>query len=141
MKELIFVMVITSGLGLTSCGSLSKSRMANLHSIQTGQSRHQVISVIGKPKEQIVQGNIELWHYELFSDDSSRTYPYTAKFENNVLMSFDSDYSRDAEDRKLRGQRNSSNQTLFEFVRNGKNGAPPLQGTGVKEKKVVQDLE
>jgi outer membrane protein assembly factor BamE (lipoprotein component of BamABCDE complex) len=115
---------------LNSCASLTKARLANISQIHPGQSTEEVKSILGSPKQRIANGKLEIWYYEVYSDDSSRVYSYSAKFENEVLKKFEADDSRMAEDRKLREQRANSNQAIIPLV--GPNGSPPLLGTDSK---------
>lgn len=143
----ILVLICVAGL-LSSCSSLTKSRIANVEKVQPGQTRLQVTEYVGKPDKKVVSGNFETWYYDIYADDNSRVYPYTAKFENGVLRAFFHDVASGAEDRDLREKRATSKQGISEDrefhqpVRgsapstdprgtpvSAPNGAPPLRGT------------
>jgi hypothetical protein len=111
-----------------SCANFSKARLANISQIREGQTPEEVHGVLGKPRQEFKQGSVNLWWYDIYSDDSSKQYPYTAKFENGKLKSFATDYNRSLEDLRLCERRRASNQTLFPlFWGHFANGAPAMR--------------
>jgi hypothetical protein len=95
---------------------------------------NQVTGILGEPVSRSVKGDQAIWYYNVYSDDNTDRYPYTAVFKNGVLTSFVFDTDRNKNDANLFEKRMKSDQTLPPtlFFRTGPNGSPPLQGTGVK---------
>ncbi len=118
-------LLILTGLAINSCAIFSKARVTNLPLVHFGQTPEQLVSTLGSPKKQLTQGKSDIWFYDIYSEDSSRVYPYTARFENGILTSFNADYGRGAEDRMLCEQRKKSNQEIWPIA--GTNGAPELK--------------
>lgn len=119
-----FVPFLILVLGLSGCGSLSKTRHSNLVLVRVGQTQQELVTVLGKPGKEIKNGNNETWLYDVYSDDNSRTYPYNAKFEKGILVSFDADSRRGVEDGELRQKRRESIQ---EITNNRSNNSPPIK--------------
>jgi hypothetical protein len=109
---------------LASCASVSKARLSHLQYIRPGQTADEVKDRIGAPESKSATGTYELWHYDLLSDDSSKTYPYRVLFENGRVKSIDAVQAK-ATDRELCLKRKNSNQTVFPVV--GANGAPEMK--------------
>jgi outer membrane protein assembly factor BamE (lipoprotein component of BamABCDE complex) len=109
-----------------SCAMFTKARQSNAGKIEVGQSQAQVTALLGDPDKQMKEGEVDVWYYDIYSNDSSRLFPYTARFAKGVLKSFEKDEARGAEDEALRAQRKRAAPSLID-VTSG-NGAPPIQG-------------
>lgn len=109
----------------SACANLSKAKLSKIHAVREGQSPDELTEVLGSPAHRSSISNKVVWYYDIYAEDSSKTYPYTAEFQNNKLTKFIADQSRNAKDRLLCVQRKKSDQTVFEFA--GKNGAPEIR--------------
>lgn len=109
---------------VASCASISKARLSNLQYIRPGQTVDEVRDRMGLPESKSTTGTYELWHYDLLSDDSSKTYPYRVLFDNGRVKSVDAVQAR-ATEKELCLKRKNSNQTVFPFA--GANGAPEMK--------------
>ncbi len=97
------------------CANFSKARLSNLSAIKVGQAPAETTAALGQPSEKIKKGEAETWYYEIYSDDSSRTYPYKAVFQSGKLKSFEADYSRSAKNRELCRERKRSDQRFVQI--------------------------
>jgi outer membrane protein assembly factor BamE (lipoprotein component of BamABCDE complex) len=97
MTKLIIVS-LTTVFVFTACSTFSKAREQNLEMVHVGQSKAQLIDTLGKPDAVEMQGSMEMWHYEIYSADNRRIYPYTASFENEHLAKWSFDTARNQDD-------------------------------------------
>lgn len=114
-----------TGVVFVGCASFSKARVGNLPLVHPEQTPAEFTEAMGSPAEKIKKGDAETWYYELYSDDSSRTYPYKADFQAGKLKSFEADYSRSAKARELCRLRKKGDQSFVQL--HGYNGAPEVK--------------
>jgi outer membrane protein assembly factor BamE (lipoprotein component of BamABCDE complex) len=79
---------------LSSCALFSKSRQENISKVQIGQTKIEIVEILGEPEKQSTAGGEEKWYYDIITSDQRRTDPYTAIFENGVLKRWYFDTAR-----------------------------------------------
>ncbi len=127
----------------TACGTFSKSTLKQARLVKPGQSQQDVLETLGRPNAvQKTAPDQETWLYDIYSDDSSKTYPYSATIRKGTLVSFEPDTGRGREYEELCQKRNAANKDGL-LTRN--NGAPDLNGStcsrinfGIKNVKEVE---
>jgi outer membrane protein assembly factor BamE (lipoprotein component of BamABCDE complex) len=93
---------------LASCALFSKAKQENVSKIQIGQTKNEVLEILGEPESQSVSGREEKWHYEIITSDERRTDPYTAIFEDGTLKQWYFDTARNTPEPAARGNKRSS---------------------------------
>jgi outer membrane protein assembly factor BamE (lipoprotein component of BamABCDE complex) len=78
----------------SACSIFSKAREENLNQVQLGQTKAELIALIGEPSDKSEPGTTERWYYEVTSRDEKRSDPYTAVFENDKLKNWYFDAAR-----------------------------------------------
>jgi hypothetical protein len=56
--------------------------------VRPGQTPEEVVASLGEPKTKFIDGDAEIWLYNLVDDDSRHYYPYRARFKKHVLEAF-----------------------------------------------------
>ena len=122
----------TNALGLSAsfllvagCVHATKATDSNRALVRIGQSPSQLEALLGAPKTTQRRDDRLIWRYELFSDDSSRLYPYVAVFINGRLERFEFDTNNSIEDTNLREKRRKADQFIF-FPGAGPDGSAPI---------------
>ena len=84
---------------ISACASLVKAREKSLREISIGQSKAEVIQILGEPDKKATRAGEERWSYKIVSEDQLRYLPYTAVFEGETLTNFYFDTARDERNR------------------------------------------
>ena len=95
-------------LNLMACATFSKANEQNLYQVHLGQTKADLLTAMGTPSRQAVDGSSEKRYYEVYSFDYRQIYPYTATFENDKLVHWDFDTRRTSENVRARESRNPS---------------------------------
>lgn len=122
----------TFGLTLSTEGNLNK-----LKKFKTPPQPIDVIEVMGEPSQKERSGEIEIWSYEVMSDDRKNFYPHVLIFKNGLLQDIRFDTDRGKSHQQLIEERSHAKEDCGWFftrcpeggpqpLYNG-NGAPPLQ--------------
>jgi hypothetical protein len=114
MVQLRSALVLSLLFTLCACASFTKSREGNLTLASKAHTRAELVDVFGEPKDRETRGDVEFWYYKVYSNDSLRTYPYTAKLQGDKVLDFYSDTSHEtAEEREDRMRRQDRGPTSF----------------------------
>ncbi len=86
MPRFLHIMILT--IALASCASFTKARLSNAGMVRPGQTPEEVVATLGEPKSKMMDGEAEIWIYNLIDDDSRHYYPYRARFKKHILEAF-----------------------------------------------------